>query len=96
MVGKFLAHVDSDIAVVQSCGRDRFAQKIGRFAPFPNRLEQTGFEAGRIEQMINRASEAPDSLLQLRAIGLLLLQRARHRGQRGLQFVRDGIEECFL
>ena len=46
--------------------------------------------------MVNRAGKTFDGLLQLGAIGLRLLQRGGHGGERRFQFVRDRIEKGFL
>ena len=87
---------DSDRILLQSGERDRLAQEFARIAPFAHRLEKSRFQTRGIEQMIDRAGETSHGLLQLRAIGLRLLQRRGHGGEWRFQFVRDGIEKRLL
>jgi hypothetical protein len=73
-----------------------FTQDFAWVAPFAHRLEKTGFEPGRIEQILHGIRQASRRLEQLGPIGGWLLENRRDSGERCFQFVRDAIEKRFL
>ena len=71
---KIWRDVEFHTSILQSRECDRFAQKFGGVAPFAHRLQESGFQPRRIEQVIDRARESTHGLLQLGAVRLRLLQ----------------------